>query len=72
MNNGNSGHIRRIHNTIGPILFTGVIFIDYVKSKDNITGSANQRVSKKIIKGNGTKAHRIKGLFYKRKPNLAD
>ena len=37
MYNGKSRHIRRRHNTIRQILSTGVISIDYVKSKDNIT-----------------------------------
>ena len=36
MYNGKSRHIRRRHNTIKQQLSTGVISIDYVKSKDNI------------------------------------
>lgn len=35
--NGKSRHIRRRHNTIKQLLSNGVITIDYVKSKDNIT-----------------------------------
>ncbi|RVW26496.1 Retrovirus-related Pol polyprotein from transposon TNT 1-94 [Vitis vinifera] len=36
MYNGKSGHIRRRHNTIRQLLSTGVISVDYLKSKDNI------------------------------------
>ena len=36
MCNGKSRHIRRRHNTIRQLLSTGIISIDYVKSKDNI------------------------------------
>ena len=36
MYNGKSRHIRRRHNTIRQIISTGVISVDYVKSKDNI------------------------------------
>ncbi|GKB16580.1 retrovirus-related pol polyprotein from transposon TNT 1-94 [Tanacetum coccineum] len=34
--NGKSRHIRRRHNTIKDLLRNGIIFIDYVKSKENI------------------------------------
>ena len=36
MYNGNSRHILRRHDTIKQLLSIGVIFLDYVKSKDNI------------------------------------
>ena len=36
MYNGKSRHIRRRHNTIRQLLSTGVISLDFVKSKDNI------------------------------------
>ena len=36
MYNGKSRHIRRRHNTIKQLLSTGVISIEFVKSKDNI------------------------------------
>lgn len=58
------------------ILSTRVISIDYVKSKDNImdslTKGLKQRASRKIIEMNKSKAHRMKGLPYKGKPNLAN
>nr|GEW73877.1 ribonuclease H-like domain containing protein [Tanacetum cinerariifolium] len=34
--NGKSRHIRRHHNTIEDLLRTGLISIDYIKSKENI------------------------------------
>ena len=39
MYNGKSRHISRRHNTIRKLLSIGVIFVDYVKSKDNIADS---------------------------------
>ncbi|CAM8953855.1 unnamed protein product [Rhodiola kirilowii] len=36
MYNGKSRHIRRRHNTIRQLLSSGVISIDYVRSKENI------------------------------------
>ena len=36
MYNGKSRHIRRRHNTIRQLLSTGVISVDFVKSKNNI------------------------------------
>ena len=35
--NGKSRHIKCWHNTIKQVLFSGVISINYVKSKENIT-----------------------------------
>ncbi|KAM1249796.1 hypothetical protein ACFX2G_033122 [Malus domestica] len=34
--NGKLRHIRRRHNTLKKLLFNGIIYIDYVKSKENI------------------------------------
>ena len=36
MYNGKSRHIRRRHNTIRQLLSSGIISIDYVKSKENL------------------------------------
>ncbi|KAL0339138.1 UNVERIFIED_CONTAM: Retrovirus-related Pol polyprotein from transposon TNT 1-94 [Sesamum angustifolium] len=36
MYNGNSRHIRRRHNTIKQVISSGIISIDYIKSKDNL------------------------------------
>ena len=58
MYNGKSRHIRRRHNTIKQ-LSTGVISIDYVKSKDNIadplTKGLNRELVEKSSKGIGLK-----------------
>ena len=35
--NGKSRHIRRRHNTVRQLLSSGIITIDYVKSKDNVS-----------------------------------
>ena len=59
MYNGKSRHIRRRHNTIKKQLSTGVISIDYVKSKDNIadmlTKGLNRELVEKSSKGMGLK-----------------
>ncbi|CAN4112021.1 unnamed protein product [Withania somnifera] len=59
MYNGKSRHIRRRHNTIRQLLSTGIISIDYVKSKNNIadplTKGLNREVVEKMTKGMGVK-----------------
>ncbi|KAK4374913.1 hypothetical protein RND71_005590 [Anisodus tanguticus] len=37
MYNGKSRHIQRRHKTVRQLITTGIISIDYIKSKDNIT-----------------------------------
>ncbi|PHT95992.1 hypothetical protein T459_03874 [Capsicum annuum] len=37
MYNGKSHHIRRRHNTVRELLSSGIITVDYVKSKDNVS-----------------------------------
>ncbi|KAK4381939.1 Retrovirus-related Pol polyprotein from transposon TNT 1-94 [Sesamum angolense] len=39
MYNGKSRHIRRRHNTIRQLISSGIISIDYIKSKDNLADS---------------------------------
>ena len=55
MYNGKSRHIHHRHNTIRQLLSTGVISIDYVKSKDNIanplTKGLNRELVEKSLKG---------------------
>ena len=55
MYNGKSRHIRYRHNTIRQLLWIGVIFVDYVKSKDNIadmlTKGLNRELVEKSLKG---------------------
>ena len=59
MYNVKSRHIRRRHNTIKQQLSTGVISVDYVKSKDNIadplTKGSNRELVEKSSKGMGLK-----------------
>ena len=59
MYNGKSRHIHRRHNAIKQQLSTGVISIDYVKSKDNIadplTKGLNRELVEKSSKGMGLK-----------------
>ena len=45
MYNSKSRHIRRRHNTIRELLSTGVISLDYVKSKDNIADPLTKGLS---------------------------
>ena len=60
MYNGKCRHILRKYNTIRQLLLTGVISIDYVKSKDNIadllTKGLNKELVEKSSKGMGLKS----------------
>ena len=49
MYNGKSRHIRRRHNTIRQLLSTGVISINYVKSKDNIADSLTKGLNRELV-----------------------
>ncbi|RVW75988.1 Retrovirus-related Pol polyprotein from transposon TNT 1-94 [Vitis vinifera] len=49
MYNGKSRHIRRRHNTIRQLLSTGVISVDYVKSKDNIADPLTKGLNRKLV-----------------------
>ncbi|CAM8877191.1 unnamed protein product [Rhodiola kirilowii] len=59
MYNGKSRHIRRRHNTIRQLLSSGVISIDYVRSKENISDPLTKGLNKdqveKTTKGMGLK-----------------
>ncbi|KAM1533068.1 hypothetical protein ACFX10_007016 [Malus domestica] len=48
--NGKSRQIRRRHNTIKQWLSSGVISIDYVKSKDNIADPLTKGLSREQVK----------------------
>ena len=65
MYNGKSTHIRRRHNTIKQQPSTGVISIDYVKSKDNnadpLTKGLNGELVEKSSKGMRLKPTKDKG-----------
>ena len=49
MYNGKSRHIRRRHNTVRQLLSTGVISIDYVKSKDNIADPLTKGLNRELV-----------------------
>ena len=49
MYNGKSRHIRRRHNTIKQLLSTGVITIDYVRSKDNIVDPLTKGLNRELV-----------------------
>ena len=49
MYNGKSRHIRRRHNTIRQLLSTGVISVDFVNSKDNITDLLTKGLNGELI-----------------------
>ena len=49
MYNGKSRHIRRRHNTIRQLLSTGIITIDYVRSKDNIADPLTKGINRELV-----------------------
>ena len=49
MYNGKSRHIRRRHNTIRQLISTGVISVDYVKSKDNIADPLTKGLNRELV-----------------------
>ena len=59
MYNGKSRHIRRRHNTVRQLISTGVMTIDYVRSKENIadplTKGLNRDQVEKTSRGMGLK-----------------
>ena len=67
MYNGKSRHIRRRHNTIRQLISTGVISVDYVKSKDNIadplTKGLNRELVEKSSRGMGLKPIKMKSQY---------
>ena len=59
MYNGKSRHIRRRHNTVRQLSSNGIISIDYIKSKENITDPLTKGLTKELVysssKGMGLK-----------------
>ena len=49
MYNGKSRHIRPRHNTIRQLISTGVIFIDYVRSNDNIADPLTKGLNRELV-----------------------
>ena len=61
MYNGKSRHIRRRHNTIRQLISTGVITVDYVKSKDNIADPLTKGLNRELVE-KSSKGMRLKPL----------
>ena len=49
MYNGKSRHIRRRHDTVRQLLSSGIITIDYVKSKDNIADPLTKGLTREMV-----------------------
>ena len=49
MYNGKSRHICRRHNTIRQLLSTRVIYLDYVRSNDNITNPLIKGLNRELV-----------------------
>ncbi|KAF3653212.1 hypothetical protein FXO38_11432 [Capsicum annuum] len=49
MYNGKSRPIRRRHNTVRELLSSGIITIDYVKSKDNVSDPLTKDLSREGV-----------------------
>lgn len=49
MYNGKSRHIRRRHNTVRDLLSSGIISIDWVKSKENIADPLTKSLSREQV-----------------------
>ena len=49
MYNGKSQHIRRRHNTIRQLLSSGIITIDFVRSKDNIADPLTKGLTRELV-----------------------
>ena len=69
MYNDKSRHIRHRHNTIKQLLSSGVVTIDYVKSKANIADSLTKRLTLEVVeqasKGMDLKPMKQKGIMKK-------
>ncbi|PHU05342.1 hypothetical protein BC332_26164 [Capsicum chinense] len=49
MYNGKSRHIRRRHNTVRELISSGIIIVDYVKSKDNMPDPLTKDLSREGV-----------------------
>ena len=61
MYNDKSRHIRRRHNTIGQLLSTEVISLDYVKSKYNIVDLLTKGLNRELVE-KSSKGMRLKPI----------
>ena len=49
MYNGKSRHIRQRHDTVRQLLSSGIITVDYVKSKDNIADPLTKGLTREMV-----------------------
>ncbi|KAI3463674.1 hypothetical protein Pfo_020337 [Paulownia fortunei] len=49
MYNGKSRHVHCRHNTIRQLLSTGVISVDYINSKDNLTDQLTKGLNRELV-----------------------
>ncbi|PHT89604.1 hypothetical protein T459_04717 [Capsicum annuum] len=49
MYNGKSHHIRRRHNIVRELLNSGIITVDYIKSKDNVSDPLTKVLSRERV-----------------------
>ncbi|KAF3682606.1 1-phosphatidylinositol-3-phosphate 5-kinase FAB1B [Capsicum annuum] len=66
--NGKSRHIRRRHNTVRELLSSGIITVDYVKTKDNVSDPLTKGLSRgsgKDIQGNGSSLGRQHSIVFR-------
>ena len=61
MNNGKSRYISRRHNTIRQLLSIEIIFVDYVKSKDNIADPLTKWLNRELVE-KSSKGMRLKSI----------
>ena len=54
MYNGKSRHIRRRHNSVRQLLSSGIITIDYVKSKDNVSDPLTKGLNREGVEKSST------------------
>ena len=52
--NGKSRHIRRRHNSVRQLLSSGIITIDYVNSKDNVSDPLTKGLNREGVEKSST------------------
>ena len=74
MYNDKSRQLRQRHNTVRQLIVTGVIYVDYVKSKDNIADSLTKGLNRELVEksSRGMGLRPINENSIQRKPNLVD
>ena len=55
MYNGKSRHVRLRHNSVRQLLFSGIITIDYVKSKDNVSDPLTKGLNRERVEKSSTR-----------------